>query len=142
MVKLMPLTRRGFTGSHETKKGTMKNLVLCFTLVVSIPSFAADEGVLIHNGFGTGQAYLEMSSAQKRAYAMGVINGMLLAPLFSAPKKAMLWLESCAVNMTDSQVAAILTKYLEQNPGRWHETPHAPMFVAMKDACPKGRVEK
>ena len=99
--------------------------------------FADDEPVRIHNGFGTGQDYIKMSESQKRAYAMGAINGMIIAPLFGAPKDKMRWLESYAENMTDEQVAAILTKYLQDNPGRWHYGLHVLMYSAVKEAYDK-----
>ena len=57
-------------------------IFLTATIVV-----AADQGVLIHNGFGTGHDYIKMTQSQKRVYAMGSINGILLAPFFGAPKE-------------------------------------------------------
>ncbi len=109
--------------------------LLIFLFVVS-PVLAANP-VEIKNGFGTGEDYLSMTAAQQQAYAMGVINGMLLAPLFGAPKIEMNWLETCVVGMSDTQIAAILTKYLRDHPGRWHETPHAPMYAALREICMK-----
>ena len=105
-----------------------------FALAVSV-AFA--QPVTIKNGFGSGEDYLKMGPSEQRAYAMGVVNGMLLAPLFGAPKNKMLQIENCVVRMTDSQVAAILAKYLRDNPGRWHETPHVPMYAALVESCPK-----
>ena len=115
----------------------MKATVIAIYLLVFALAIYASEGVYIHNGFSTGEEYLAMDYQQKRAFAMGTVNGMLLAPLFGAPKPKMLWLEKCVVEMTDYQVATILTKYLEDNPGRWHQTPHAPMYAALKKLCPK-----
>jgi hypothetical protein len=37
---------------------------------------------------------------------------MLVAPLFGLPEEKLQWLRSCTDNMTDEQVAAILTKHL------------------------------
>jgi len=110
-------------------------MLLAFMAVAS--SVSAESAVSIKTGLGTGEAYLNMSSREQRAYAIGVVNGMLLAPLFGAPKEKMLRIESCLVGMTDTQVAAILTKYLRENPGRWHETPHVPMYAALIETCPK-----
>lgn len=101
--------------------------------------FAADEYVIIHNGFCTGQDYIKMSESQKRAYAMGAINGMLIAPTFGAPKDKMVWLESYVENMNDEQVAAILSKYLQDNPGRWHDGLNVLTYSAMKEAYGKSR---
>jgi hypothetical protein len=113
-----------------------RELFLGLLMVAIAVNGLAAEPVLIQNGFGTGEEYLKMSPLEQRAYAMGIVNGMLLAPLFGAPKDRMFRFESCVTGMTDSQVAAILTKYLRDNPGRWHETPHAPMYTALMKACP------
>jgi hypothetical protein len=113
-----------------------RKLLLALFFVLAGHLYAA-EGVVIRNGFGTGEDFLNMNSAEQRAYAMGVIIGMLLAPLFGASKSNMLWIEQCVERMTDSQAAAILNKYLRNNPGRWHETPHAPMYSAMLASCPR-----
>ena len=119
----------------------MKTQVIVFFLIflAAAPRFAAGETVLIHEGFGTGQDYIEMSQSQKRTYAMGAINGMLIAPIFGASKDEMRWLESYLENMTDKQVAAILSKYLKDNPGRWHDGLHILMFSAIKQAHDKSR---
>ena len=113
----------------------MRQLVTILGFLFCFSAQASNQDILVHNGFATGQKYLEMNVAQKKAYAMGAMDGMLLAPLMGAPKKDMAWLETCAENMTDVQVAAILTKYLENNPGQWHESAHVSMFSAMMDAC-------
>jgi hypothetical protein len=114
-----------------------KFIVLFLIFLTAATLFAADEPVLIHNGFGTGQDYIKMSQPQKRAYAMGAINGMIIAPLWGAPKDKLGWLESYVENMTDEQVAAILSKYLQDNPGRWHEGLHILMYSAVKEAYDK-----
>lgn len=96
----------------------MKTKFVVFFLIFLMAAtlFAADESVWIHNGFGTGQDYIKMSESQKRAYAMGAINGMIISPLLGAPKDKIRWLESYVENMTDEQVAAIFSKYLQDNP--------------------------
>jgi hypothetical protein len=114
----------------------MKTKFIVFLLIFLAAAnlFAADEPVFIHNGFGTGQDYIKMSESQKRTYAMGAINGMIIAPLFGAPKDKMGWLESYVENMTDEQVATILSKYLQDNPGRWHHELNVLMYSAVKEA--------
>ncbi len=108
--------------------------IAIYALVVAA-AFA--QPITIRSGFDSGEGYLQMSQSEQRAYAIGVVNGMLLAPLFGAPKNKMLQIENCLGGMSDSQVAAILAKYLRNNPGRWHETPHAPMYTALLESCPK-----
>lgn len=119
----------------------MRTKIIVFSLIflAAATLSAADESVWIHNGFGTGQDYIKMSESQKRAYAMGAINGMIIAPLLGAPKDKMGWLEFYVENMTDEQVAAILSKYLQDNPGRWHDGLHSLMYSAVKEAYDKSR---
>ena len=111
-------------------------LVLLLMSVMSVGSFAADEAK-IRSGFSTGEKYIQMTAAQKRYYAMGVVNGMLLAPVFGAPKENLTRLENCISGMSDTQVAAILTEYLNKHPGEWNETPHMPMYRALTESCAK-----
>jgi len=78
------------------RRKLMKTKFIVFFLIflAAATLYAADKPILIHNGFGTGQDYIKMSESQKRAYAMGSINGMIISPLLGAPKDKMGWLES------------------------------------------------
>lgn len=96
-----------------------------------------DQPVSIHDGFMTGQRFRDLPEMSRRAYAAGLVDGMLLAPLVGAPKAGLKWFESCATGMTDEQVAAIISKFVNDNPARWHEPLHAQFYAAMRQACPK-----
>ena len=100
---------------------------------------ASEQSVLFHDGFCTGQDFLEMSPSNRRIYSMGAINGILCAPFFGAPVEKMNWFESYIENMTDVQVAAILSKFLEDNPGRLHDGLYALMYSAIKVAYDESR---
>ena len=113
--------------------------IFIFMLLFASVTAASEQGVFIHDGFGTGQDFISMPPSCKRSYAMGVINGILLALLFGAPKENMNWFESYVENMTDVQVSAILSKFLEKNPGRWHDGLHTLMFSTIKEAYDKSR---
>jgi hypothetical protein len=69
-------------------------------------------------------------------YAVGLVDGMLTAPIFEASKKQTQWLEQCVVSMSNEQVGAIFDKFLRDNPGRWQEQMNILGWVAMKSACP------
>jgi hypothetical protein len=119
-------------------------LVLGFLVFPWSPVFgraqvpARDEPVTIHDGFLTGQQFRDLPESARKFYAAGVVDGAFLAPLFGAPKPRLQWLETCAVGMTDIQVAAIILKFLSDNPGRWHQPVHASAYAALLQACPKG----
>jgi len=86
-------------------------------------------------GFIKGNTYREYSDDVKAVYVMGVMDGMVIAPVFSAPKKKLAWLEACSVGMSGYQVAAIVDKYLRDNPEHWHEPTNILVYSAMLDAC-------
>ena len=62
------------------------SIVLAVILALSVPAWAAEKRpIKLHEGFLMGQKYMGLSEVEKSAYAMGIIDGMLLAPLFGAP---------------------------------------------------------
>lgn len=117
---------------------TLTIAILCLCSLIMGTVFAkGGQSVTVHNGFVTGQEFLDGSTQMRRYYAAGLIDGMLLAPLFGASKDDLKWVEACVVNMTDTQVAAILEKELRDHPERWHESAHVIMFAALRSRCPK-----
>jgi len=113
----------------------LRNVILALLLVSCSVAAASERVINIKTGFLNGNAYQLLSQEERRAYAMGSLDGMFLAPLFGAKKVNLSWLERCATTMTDGQIAAIFDKYLRDNPGRWHETMNALGLAAMKNAC-------
>ena len=116
----------------------MKYLLISVLLIAFIPNYTPSqkETVYIGAGFLKGNDYLAMDAAEKRAYAMGAINGMLVAPLLGAPQEKARWFNDCTLKMNDEQVAAIITKYLRDNPAQWHLPMNLTSFNAMRLACP------
>lgn len=123
----------------------MKHLAVAVLLIAFLPYSIHSQKpspspvplkVTISQGFLSGEEYLNLDTTGKRSYAMGVLSGMLTAPLFGAPEEKVSWLSSCAVNMSDEQVAAILTKYLRDNPGKWQYAMNVTSFNAMRASCP------
>lgn len=124
----------------------MKTIVIAFSIVLLFTLFVAQSGeksgpldapVIVTSGFGTGNDYMAMSVREKYAYVMGAINGMLMAPVFGAPEKNTKWFTDYIKGMTNKQVVAILTKFLDDNPGRWHEPLNLLTYDAMQDAYDK-----
>jgi hypothetical protein len=111
--------------------------ILPLILFAGISVYAGHQRASVVAGFGTGQDYVEMSASDKRVYAMGALNGMLVAPLLGARRQDVAWLEDCVPRMTDEQVAAILTKYIRERPGEWHLPLNILTFQAMSATCPK-----
>ena len=122
----------------------LPSVLLVMVLAINftpIPSFA-EEYFSIKTGFMKGKNFMALSSSAQSAYAMGVVDGMLLAPLFKAPKVNMDWLERCIVGMTNEQVSTILRKELEKDPGTWDHSVHSTMYNALLTACPGSSKDK
>ena len=118
----------------------MKFVSLVLFLFVAISSSATpamDDGfqVVIKTGFLTANEYLVKSADEQRAYVMGSLDGMFLAPLLRAPKSRLAWLETCTVGMSNEQIRAIFEQYLQRNPGKWHLAANLSFYNALWDSC-------
>ena len=92
----------------------------------------ADDGVLIHEGWITGNTFRAFEVESKNVYVVGLIDGIFLSPFYGASKEN---LEQCTTGMTGQQVVAIFDKYLQKKPERWHLSMHVNGFSALKEAC-------
>jgi len=115
----------------------MKRVIFILTLLMCINSYASQERVTISRGFFTGKDYFEMSDTEKRAYATGAINGMLVAPFFGAPEERLTWLKTCTGKMSDEQTASILSNYINNDSSQLNMSLNVVTFYALKDACDK-----
>jgi hypothetical protein len=120
----------------------MKRLVVILTLLGCMNGYASQQRVSISRGFFTGKDYFEMSDTEKRAYATGAINGMLVAPFFGAPEERVAWLKTCSARLSDEQTAEVLTRYLNGDPGQLSMSLNVLTFNAMKEACDKMKNEE
>jgi hypothetical protein len=115
----------------------MKRLIFVLLILMCIDSHASQQRVTISRGFFTGKDYFEMSETEKRAYATGAINGMLVAPFFGAPEERLMWLKTCTAKMSDEQTASILSNYIANNSSQLSMSLNVVTFNALKDACDK-----
>jgi len=115
----------------------MRRLLPLFALIAFVTVYAHQQRVTISAGFFTGKDYLDMTDTERRAYATGGINGMLVAPFFGAPEGNLNWLKTCSAKMSDEQVAGILTRYIREQPNGMDTNLNVITFNAMRDACRK-----
>ena len=115
----------------------MKRVIFILMLLMCIDSYASQQRVTISRGFFTGKDYFEMSDTEKRAYATGAINGMLVAPYFGAPEDRMTWIKTCTGKMSDEQTASNLTNYINNDSSQLNMSLNVVTFNALKDACDK-----
>src|SRR5687767_15822386 len=99
--------------------------------------YANQQRVSIGPGYFTGKDYLDMGDTERRAYATGAINGMLVAPFFGAPEDNVNWLKSCTVKMSDEEIAAILTRYIREQESQLNFNLNVLTFNALRNACPR-----
>jgi hypothetical protein len=115
----------------------MKHLLPLIALIAFVTIHANQQTIKISPGFFSAKDYLDMTDTEKRAYATGEINGMLVAPLFGAPDENLNWLKTCTAKMSDEQLAAILTKYIIDQPNQIQTNLNVVTFNAIRDACRK-----
>jgi hypothetical protein len=116
----------------------MKHLLLPAALVALLSIYAhSQQTVSIGPGFFTGKDYLDMTDNERRAYATGAINGMLVAPFFGAPADNVNWLKACTLKMSDEDVAAIISKYIGSQESQLNYNLNVVTFNALRNACPK-----
>jgi len=110
---------------------------LVAALLALVSAYAGQQRVSIGAGFFTGKDYLDMTDNERRAYATGAINGMLVAPFFGAPEDNLNWLKSCTLKMSDDEIAGILTRYVRDNESQSNFNLNVVTFNALRNACPK-----
>ena len=115
----------------------MIRVITLIVVLLCIDSYASQQQVSISRGYFTGSEYLEMTETERRAYATGAINGMLVAPLLGAPQERVDWLKKCSANLSDTDTAAILTKYINSQPGQLSASLNVITFNALREACPR-----
>ena len=96
----------------------MKRLLPLLALIAFVSVYAHQQTVKIGPGFFTGKDYLDMSDTEKRAYVTGSINGMLVAPFFGAPDENLTWLKTCTGKISDEQLAAMVTRFVREQPNQ------------------------
>lgn len=115
----------------------MKRLLALFALLLFVNVYANQQTVKISPGFFSGKDYLDMSDTEKRAYVTGQINGMLVAPFFGAPEENLSWLKTCSSKMSDEDLAAILSRFLRDQPSQMQANLNVVTFNALREACKK-----
>ncbi|AOK59169.1 hypothetical protein WM29_08595 [Burkholderia ubonensis] len=96
--------------------------------------------IFVPGGFVDGSAYQRFSSLERQRYLEGVFDGIFYAPVIAMkdlPRAVKL--HDCAVNhgMTNVQMAAIVDKYMNDNPERWGDPMTNNAYTAMVQACRK-----
>lgn len=113
----------------------MRRFLPLIALIAFVSVYPGQQKVKISGGFFTGREYLDMSDTERRAYATGAINGMLVSPFFGAPDENLNWLKQCTASMSDEQLAGILTRYIRDQPNQLQLPLNVLTFNAVREAC-------
>ena len=112
-----------------------------FTIDQSQPSEAMVAGcptgtsVRIPGGFMTGAEFLEQPEPYQQGYAAGFVNGLLISPFAGAWESCVSHYARCLGGTTDVQLAAVISRWLRENPERWHEGSHIASWLAIRRMC-------
>jgi hypothetical protein len=114
-------------------------VLLLFFASTGLPQRNDSAIIHIQNGFYTAQEYLDLPKELQLGYTIGVVDGMLIAPLFGAPDDGaqLTSLKHCLEHMTNTQIQAIIVKFLTDHPERWNNRMHIEAFNALQEACSK-----
>jgi len=111
-------------------------LFVVFALIGWCPELQAASSIAIHNGFLTGEQYRNEGATDQIMYSIGLVDGMLVSPLFGAPDTGKAEkLGKCTEGMSGSQIVAILNKHLNDHPEEWNQPMHAIAFRTFRDVC-------
>jgi hypothetical protein len=116
----------------------VNRIVLALLLVaVALKSASPQQTVLVVNGMGKAQDFLELSENSKKAFAMGFIDGIYVAPYLGAPDKGevLVSLQKCVAGMSNTQLGAIIEKYIKEHPENWHRPLNTEAWTGVMEAC-------
>lgn len=117
----------------------MRPFVFAVLTFLVISAFSQQE-IRVKPGFYTAEVFAHSSDQGQLDYAMGVVDGMLLAPFFGAPRsqndgQQYEVFEDCVTDMSGKQVGAIISKYVREHPERWNDPMNVVAYSAMTKAC-------
>jgi len=118
----------------------MLKTVVLFALLLGMPSGqeTPPKPKFVSNGFMKAGEFLDLGQEVKVGFAMGFVDGMDAAPFFDAPDDNKIYarFRTCTTDMSAKQVAAILEKYIRDNPEEWHVQLNTVAFNGILKACP------
>lgn len=100
----------------------------------------ADDEVdfLVPSTFVTGNQWLGMDNNKQVLYVMGVVDGMNIAHAVnnkSKNEKEIYFFKCNVVGMTGGQIRAIIKKYMDENPDKWHWPMPVMISSAIDESC-------
>ena len=88
---------------------------------------------VIPRNYITGTDWQKMMANTKTGYAMGIIDGFILA---GAKLQFFSWIQPCVEGKTSGQMVAVFDKYIADHPMEWNHGMHILSLNALMQNCP------
>jgi hypothetical protein len=112
----------------------MRRLIILVVAGLTVSAVLAEDAPR-YIGFIDGHDWLPDGEDEKLAYTTGVIDGLVFAPIFESDAQMIENFVDCVDGMSSEQIKAIVQKYLDDNPGKWHQAMNRSVFVSIADTC-------
>lgn len=90
-----------------------RTLIAILFAVLAMPAWSQEAPPpRIVGGYVTGKGYMDMDGLEKKAYLMGLLEGMFLAPAFGAPEISEKWLLDCTNQVGLNEFRSYLFQYI------------------------------
>lgn len=118
----------------------MRRALIAATLIALIgqPAWSQDAPAgspRIVGGYVTGKGYLDMDGVEKRAYLMGLMEGMFLAPAFGAPEGNLKWLLDCTSQVGLNDFRSSMFQYILRRDELYENQSPVKAYRAIKALC-------
>lgn len=111
-----------------------KNALVVLLAAMCITPVA--QAVYVNNGYVSGEQYrTRMTTDDQEAFVVGVVSGILAAPLLGGDENKANKFFACISPMGGRQLNVIVNKWIEANPERWHNGMNSSIYFAIKQAC-------
>ena len=115
----------------------MRKICLTLAFVLALATLVNAETVIRKKGFVKGNYFLSFTDPQKSLYVMGLYDGMAMSPLiYGNPQKQEAFFK-CYKYKTNTQLAQILTSYLNENPEARKQYAAVSFYQATIENCPE-----
>ena len=98
-------------------------------------SCATSESSISMFGFLSGNQLRELDDYALGVYSVGYLDALYSANRFGMRKECLTEISNCIGRKPVSQLAAIVKKYLNDNPERWDESGHSIVYNALLRRC-------
>jgi hypothetical protein len=95
--------------------------------------------VTVSKGFYTGVELNTLDDHDLGMYAAGYVDALQAATMIGVTEPCRRALQACVVGRSNSELAAMVRKYLRENPNRWEGQSNALLYNAIFSQCLRER---